>query len=100
MIIKKINKQAIEFQVAKKAMGLLIAWEEILSWYFPNCIFKISDSFKFFWKSRQTNGKQDHCVKKHARDYACICNNYFFKTKLSFVFVKLLPSFKLVPVEL
>ena len=78
MIIKKINKQAIEFQVAKKAMALLIVWEEILSWYFPNCIFKISDYFKFFWKSRQTNGKQDQCVKKHTRDYACICNNYFF----------------------
>lgn len=31
MIIKKINKQAIEFQVAKKAMALLIVWEEILS---------------------------------------------------------------------
>ena len=31
MIIKKIKKQAIEFQVAKKAMALLIAREEILS---------------------------------------------------------------------
>ena len=40
MIIKKINKQAIEFQVAKKAMALLTAWEEIFSWYFSNCIFK------------------------------------------------------------
>ena len=29
--IKKINKQAIEFQVAKKAMALLTAWEEIFS---------------------------------------------------------------------